>query len=166
MKWKTIIEFPDYEVSDTGLVRSNRKPIDNRKNRLKCPYILKPARLPKGYLFVGLSKKNSLERGLRTIHRLVAKTFIDNPNNLSDVAHKDGCPSNNNVLNLRWSSHKDNQMDMRKHGTMQDGERCVTGKLKEKQVLEILKKLEITPKRDRKKVSKRIRSYTIVNILY
>lgn len=36
------------------------------------------------------------------IHRLVAKHFVDNPNNYNMVDHIDGNPSNNHYCNLRW----------------------------------------------------------------
>jgi hypothetical protein len=42
------------------------------------------------------------------VHRLVAQAFIPNPNNLSDVNHKDENRKNNNVENLEWMSHVDN----------------------------------------------------------
>ena len=42
------------------------------------------------------------------IHRLVAKTFIPNPNNLPEVNHIDGNPKNNNVNNLEWCDRKTN----------------------------------------------------------
>jgi len=42
------------------------------------------------------------------IHRLVAEHFLENPNNLRDVHHKDHNPHNNDVSNLEWMSHKDN----------------------------------------------------------
>lgn len=42
------------------------------------------------------------------IHRIIAQMFIPNPNNLSDVNHKDSNPLNNCVENLEWLSHKDN----------------------------------------------------------
>tara|TARA_R100000541_G_scaffold53569_2_gene61716 strand:- start:815 stop:1327 length:513 start_codon:yes stop_codon:yes gene_type:complete len=42
------------------------------------------------------------------VHRLVATHFLDNPDNLRDVHHKDSNPSNNDVSNLEWMSHKDN----------------------------------------------------------
>lgn len=44
----------------------------------------------------------------KTIHRLVAETFIPNPNNLQVVNHKDEDKTNNNVDNLEWCSHKYN----------------------------------------------------------
>lgn len=64
-------------------------------------------------------------------HRLVAAAFLGEPPSPlhTDVAHNDGDPSNNHLDNLRWSTHRDNQMDMRRHGTMQDGEKCITAKI-------------------------------------
>ena len=60
------------------------------------------------------------------IHRLVAECFLPNPNNLSQVNHKDGDKENNTVENLEWVSnscnirhaHKAGLMDARrKHGS-------------------------------------------------
>jgi len=45
---------------------------------------------------------------LRAVHRLVAETYLPNPHNLRDVHHKDNNPSNNNLDNLEWVSHKQN----------------------------------------------------------
>lgn len=44
----------------------------------------------------------------KAIHRLVAATFIPNPNNLSCVNHIDGDKSNNSVENLEWCSYSEN----------------------------------------------------------
>lgn len=43
------------------------------------------------------------------VHRLVAGTFLDNPENLEEVDHINRNPSDNRVENLRWVSHSDNQ---------------------------------------------------------
>jgi HNH endonuclease len=87
-----------------------------------------------GYVAFNLRDPDTGKSCRRLAHRLVATAFIPNPFGLSDVAHQDGNPSNNSQKNLRWSTHRDNQMDMRAHGTMQDGEKCVTAKLTAEQV--------------------------------
>ena len=51
--------------------------------------------------------KNGKKKSFR-IHRLVAKAFIPNPNNLPEVNHKDEDKSNNCVENLEWMSKIDN----------------------------------------------------------
>jgi len=46
----------------------------------------------------------------RRVHRLVASAFIDNPNDLPIINHKDGDPSNNCVENLEWCTNSHNQL--------------------------------------------------------
>jgi hypothetical protein len=93
MNWKTIQEFPNYEVSDTGLVRN----IETKK-------ILKNSYDRYGYAQVKMYPDNITKR----IHRFVATEFIANEKNLSFVNHIDGCKSNNNINNLEWVSASEN----------------------------------------------------------
>lgn len=58
------------------------------------------------YRKVSLSKDGKVKSFL--IHRLVAESLIPNPNNYSDVNHKDEHKDNNCVWNLEWMKHKDN----------------------------------------------------------
>lgn len=54
----------------------------------------------KGYCLVKLSINGKSQE--HKVHRLVAKAFIDNPNNYDCVNHKDENKSNNTVENLEW----------------------------------------------------------------
>jgi hypothetical protein len=68
---------------------------------------LKPSKGTNGYLTVGLRDADG-ERHRKYVHRLVAQTWLENPENLSQVNHKDENKSNNNVLNLEWCTPKYN----------------------------------------------------------
>tara|TARA_R110000744_G_scaffold160132_1_gene276398 strand:- start:2026 stop:2538 length:513 start_codon:yes stop_codon:yes gene_type:complete len=83
--------------SDGSLYNGNAEKFRNRSdNGPKSPYFWYS--IPDGK---GKHKKHY-------VHRLVATHFLDNPELLRDVHHKDSNPSNNDVSNLEWMSHKDN----------------------------------------------------------
>lgn len=80
-----------YQVSNYGNVKS-----------LISKKVLKPLEV-KGYLQIGLHKDK--KKKLYKIHRLVADTFLDNPNKYEEVNHIDEDKTNNNVTNLEWCTH-------------------------------------------------------------
>lgn len=68
--------------------------------------ILKPRLQNSGYLTVNLSKDGKALN--KTVHRLVARAFIPNPEGLPEIDHIDGDKTNNMIENLQWISHVEN----------------------------------------------------------
>jgi len=69
----------------------------------------KPAKVSKhslGYLSVSVSIEGIVK--VMKLHRVVAITWVDNPNSLPEVNHLDGIKTNCEASNLEWSTHADN----------------------------------------------------------
>lgn len=97
--WKDIKGYEGlYQVSNWGRVKS----LKYGKER-----ILKPQKDRGGYLRIGLYKDRKFK--LTKIHRLVAEAFLENPDNLPEVNHRDENKKNNRVENLEWCTHLYNQ---------------------------------------------------------
>jgi hypothetical protein len=94
--WKSISEFPNYEVSTLGNVRN-----------IVTGKVLNPS-VKGGYFHLTLSH-NKLSKSVK-IHRVVAIAFIENPENKSDVNHKDKNKLNNKLENLEWMTRKENNV--------------------------------------------------------
>ena len=102
-EWRDIKGYEGkYQVSNLGRIKSI-----NYKKRKGCEGILSPIYDSEGYCRVFLYKNNKSRKF--TIHRLVAQTFIPNPNNLPQVNHKDENKANNYASNLEWCDCKYNQ---------------------------------------------------------
>lgn len=95
--WKPIKDFPDYKISNLGRVKTLK-----RRTQQLMTQMVKPNK----YLCINLMRECKMYQF--TIHRLVALTFIPNPNNLPCVNHIDGDRQNNNVTNLEWVSSRRN----------------------------------------------------------
>lgn len=101
--WKEIKGFGgNYSVSSEGRVRSNGL-LKGKNSKVR---ILKTEMSKKGYLRVGLTKDGKQKKYL--VHRLVAMAFLDNPNNLPEVNHRNEIKTDNRVENLEWMSRRDN----------------------------------------------------------
>ena len=108
--WRDIEGYEGiYQVSNLGKVKSLSRKMWNgykwwtSKERILVPRIDKNK---KHYYAVQLVKDK--KKKSKNIHRLVAETFLPNPNNLRCVNHKDENKLNNTVNNLEWCSQSYN----------------------------------------------------------
>ena len=100
---KKISSHPAYTISHTGeITNPNGKILRSRLNNKGYPMIT---------LTIG-GKEHSL------VSRLVAKTFLTNPEEKRCVCHKDNNPLNNDVRNLYWGTHKENTQQALKEGRL------------------------------------------------
>lgn len=127
-KIKPIKGFPEYTVSECGLIESLKK------NREKY---LKPQKYKNGYLFVSLCKDGKVFQFL--VHRIVANNFIPNIENKPQVNHKDGNKQNNHVDNLEWCTARQNTVHavINKLRIALKGEETKISKLKTENINEI-----------------------------
>ena len=98
-EFRQIVGAPNYLVSNFGRIYSPR--------RRKAKGVFRKIQTNlSGYKHVGLTKDGKFRTV--TIHRLVALTFLDNPDNHPLINHKDGDKANNFASNLEWCSQSHN----------------------------------------------------------
>lgn len=124
--WKDIANYPGYQVSDNGRVRSCFT------GRWK---ILKPGDHNHGYHFVNLYKNK--KPSAVTVHKLVLTAFRGDGNGRI-CRHRNGNKKDNRLCNLRWGTHRQNTDDSKLHGTFPMGETSTSSKLTESQVVDII----------------------------
>lgn len=103
--WRQINEW--YDVSDHGRVRSWKCGNWKKWYISKKPQILKTL-TQRNYPYVVLRIDG--ERKKHSVHRLVAKAFIPNPDNKETVNHINGDRANNHANNLEWATQSENMI--------------------------------------------------------
>ena len=98
MLWRSIRDFPAYEISDTGLVH----------NIHTGEYLKPQLHTGKYTTYLRVQLCNKAGRKNKRIHRLVAEAFISNPLQKEHVNHRDANTFNNLYSNLEWMTHKEN----------------------------------------------------------
>lgn len=99
-EWRTVADFPDYEVSNLGRVR-------NASGK-----VLKPQVNPKnGYSQIMLHNGiNGKKIKLHYLHRIVATYFLPQPQEgQTQINHKDSDRQNNTASNLQWKYASDKE---------------------------------------------------------
>lgn len=98
-----------YFVTEDGKVFTTIRPggVNGKGIKNAPPKELKPSEDIKGYQRVNIQVGKYNQKKF-AVHRLVAETYLENPNNYPVIHHKDKNPRNNNVSNLEWCTHKQN----------------------------------------------------------
>lgn len=101
--WKDIKGYEGYyQASNTGKIRSMTRIVYGKdgSKQTKRGCVLKIKHNKYGYCIVNLWKDNK-PKTVR-VNRIIAETFIPNPNNYPQCNHKDEDLDNNCVENLEW----------------------------------------------------------------
>jgi hypothetical protein len=88
----------DYWVCENGDIFRNEKQLKPQMKKRKGK---------DRYFYLKLSQNNVKKS--QYIHRMVAETYIPNPNNLPEIDHKDGDRFNNHISNLEWVEMRENR---------------------------------------------------------
>lgn len=168
--WKKIKDLEGfYEISNLGNVKSISRVVNSSVQ--KCGFRIIKEKIKqsqdngKGYkqLYVQVNNK----RKLFYIHRLVAQSFLPNPENKPQVNHINGIKTDNRVQNLEWCTSNENRKHAVDNNLMKKGENHSKSKLTEKDILAIRRLYRINPRFNKTNIAKKlgVRDTTIHKII-
>lgn len=116
--WKSIPGFAGYDASNLGRIRTyrHRRRWRHTAFAIDDPRVLSPGRDGAGYPKVSLSRDDGRSAPKR-VHSLVISTFSPRDGRGIVCRHLDGLKDNPRLDNLRWGTHRENQLDRYLHGT-------------------------------------------------
>lgn len=113
--WKNVLGYEQsYEVSNFGVIRTKARSIiiigkGNGERPHNIKQKIKKERIAiNGYVTVALVKDSVSYNTY--VHRIIAQSFIPNPNNYRCVNHKNGIKTDNRIENLEWCDHSYNNL--------------------------------------------------------
>lgn len=130
---KNVKDFPAYKIDKKGNLWSCwtfSGKMDSSRWKKITPYLCSG-----GYLKVNLWDGHKYAK--RYVHRLVLETFLGSPLEGMQACHNNGKRADNRLENLRWDTPSNNNLDKKKHGTWQGGEKNGMSKLKDAEVKSI-----------------------------
>lgn len=131
--WKPVPNYSSYQASNLGRIKTF-----NWKGSGK-EAIMKPSEDKQGYLRTVLKRDTDGKLCTVKVHRIIAQTFISNPENKETVNHKNGIKTDNKSKNLEWATRKEQAIHAYKLGLCSSvvGENNPACKLTEVKVKEI-----------------------------
>lgn len=131
--WRPVPNFPLYDVSNLGRVRSWRIQqalggrVGSITTRRLTPKIIKPSERWAGRMGVSLCRDGKVFT--RRIYRLVAEAFLPNANKLPQVNHKTGVHYDDRLGNLEWATRESDLAHAMRFGLTAHGLRSGHSKL-------------------------------------
>ena len=106
--WKPIKGYENcYKISNMGRIKSIERDVTRGNHTIHIKERIKKSFIGgDGYHYIMLCKNSKTK--LTTVHRLLAETFIPNPQNKPEVDHINTNRQDFSLKNLRWVTHKEN----------------------------------------------------------
>ena len=108
--WKDIPEYEgQYQASNLGRIKSLSRLINGGTGKRLIPERFIKFAFDKGYYRASLFD-NGKRNNLKAVHRVIAQTFIPNPENKKCVNHINGIKTDNRIQNLEWATYSENEL--------------------------------------------------------
>lgn len=120
-EWRSVVGFPQYEVSNLGRVRSLDHTVTYQRReqhsgrtitvtKRRKGQMLRPGTMASGHQIVVLGRGNPF-----CVHKLVLDAFVGPAPAGTECCHHDDNPANNALCNLRWGTRSENMADFRRN---------------------------------------------------